>query len=285
MADPADGTKGVAAAVGEFLWSNRDWIWAKLTEIRSWFRSGNGTKKSPGILILGAGGSGKSTLARILADDNYNPLIDLPGEYEESIGVETYVLADAPSVEIVVPPGQPHRRGATWADLHGDLAAGKFRGVILAASYGHNSFVLSSYKQHRLYTKSKNRFLADYCLAERAEELAILRQLSPHLMARKGKLWMMTTVTKQDLWWPERSEVENHYRNGQYFGEIQRIESQLGATQFRHEVVFASLVIANLVGGVGERLRLNAAGYGQDLQVESLRRLFETTEALRMWEG
>ncbi len=36
--------------------------------------------------------------------------------------------------------------------------------------------------------------------------------------------------------------------------------------------------------GAGEQLKPNAAGYDQKLQVESIRRLFETVEELRKWE-
>ena len=283
MSNSGDDAKGTWAAVGAFLWSNKDWIWAKLTEIRSWFGRGEGTEKSPGILILGPGGAGKSTLARLLSEENYNPLLHLPGEYKESVGVEAYSLKDQSDVEIVVPPGQRQRREATWADLHADLVAGKFRGVVLLAAYGHHSFMLS-YKQHRLYQNDKERFVEDFCAAQRVEEIAVLRQLAPHMIASRGKVWMLTLVTKQDLWWPKHVEVEKHYLDGEYGAEVERIRSQRGAQQFRHEPVFASLVISNFMTGAGEQLKPNAAGYDQKLQVESLRRLFETVEALRQWE-
>jgi GTPase SAR1 family protein len=284
MPDPGEETKGMLAAVAAFVWSNKDWIWTRLTEIRSWFRRGEGTEKSPGILILGTGGAGKSTLARLLSDEDYNPLLSLPGEYKESIGVETYSLNDDSGVEIVVPPGQRQRREATWADLHADLAAGKFHGVILLAAYGHNSFMLS-YKHHQLYGNDKERFVEDYCAAQRAEEIAVLRQLSPHMMTSGGKLWLLTLVAKQDLWWPKHGEVEKHYRDEEYTAEIQKVVGQRGARQFRHEIAFVSLVISNFWTGAGEQLRPNAAGYDQKMQVESLRRLFETVDALRQWEA
>lgn len=284
MSSTSDEAKGALAAVGAFLWSNKDWIWAKLSEIRSWFRRGEGTEQSPGILILGPGGAGKSTLARLLSEENYNPLLHLPGEYQESVGVETYSLKDAEGVEIVVPPGQRQRREATWADLHADLAAGKFRGVIVLAAYGHHSFMLP-YKQHRLYQNNKERLVEDHCAAQREEELVVLRQLTPHLAASRGKVWMLSLVAKQDLWWPKRVEVEKHYADGEYGAEVEKIRGQRGTQQFRHELVFASLVISNFMTGAGEQLKPNAAGYDQKLQVESLRRLFQAIEALRQWEA
>ena len=140
-----------------------------------------------------------------MAEENYNPLLHLPGTYKESIGVEHYALKDVPGVEIVVPPGQRQRRDATWTDLHADLVAGKFRGVILLAADGHHSFT-RSYKENRLYQNDKDRFVEEFCAAQRTEELTVLRQLAPHITASRGRVWMLTLVAKQDLWWPKRAK-------------------------------------------------------------------------------
>jgi hypothetical protein len=285
MSAPSDEEKAKwTVAVATCLWSNRDWILARLKELREWFRSGRGTEAAPGILILGPGGAGKTTLARLLSEEDPGPLLQLPGEYEESIGVESCALRDAPGGEIVVPPGQVQRREATWADLHADLASGKFRGVVMLAAYGHNSFMLS-YRQHRLYDNNKDKFLEDYCTEQRGEELAILRQLAPHLTASRGKLWMLTLVAKQDLWWPKHIDVEKHYLDGAYAGEVNNITDRRGKQTFRHEFAFASLVISNFVTGTGEILKPNAAGYDQRKQVESVRKIFEIIDALREWEA
>jgi hypothetical protein len=92
-------------------------------------------------------------------------------------------------------------------------------------------------------------------------------------------------VTKQDLWWRDRVEVENEYRDREYSAEIQRILGQKGPQQFRHELVFSSLVISNYMDRCGETMKPNTEGYDQKLQVESLRRLIETVDALRQWEA
>ena len=121
-------------------------------------------------------------------------------------------------------------------------------------------------------------------LVDRAEELAILKELAPHLIASKRKLWMLTLVTKQDLWWPKRNETMKHYHDGEYSDRIKTILGKRSRALFRHELAFASLVISNFTTGAGEKLTPNAAGYDQKLQVESLRRLFETIDGLRQWE-
>src|SRR6185437_540616 len=160
-----------------------------------------------------------------------------------------------------------------------------FRGIILLAAYGYHTLGRTSYKDNPLYAGNKDEFVKAFLAERRAEELAVLRQLAPHMKLNRNRLWFLTLVAKQDLWWPKRGEVEKHYRDGEYGAEIWQILPQQDQQRFRHEFVFASLVIRNFVTGRGEKLRPNAEGYDHALQVESLRRLIETIDALRTWEA
>jgi hypothetical protein len=206
------------------------------------------------------------------------------GRYDESIGIERYTLADAPNVEIVVPPGQKHRREATWSDLHSDIAAGKYRGVILVSAYGYHSLGDISFKDHKLFKGNTNSFLKALWKSNRQDEVAILRQLRPHLKVNPGKLWFVSLIAKQDLWWPNRSEVEQYYRKGDYGKEIRGIVNSK-PSDIRHEFALVSLVIGNLITKRDELLKANAEGYDYRLQIQSLRRLFETVDALKNWES
>jgi hypothetical protein len=279
----SDGTEFV---VWDWLWKNKQAVGKRLGEIYRWFRGKESPKPSaPGILILGPGGAGKTTLARILSGQ-FEFLFDAVGEYEESIGVESYGLRENNEVEIVVPPGQKHRREATWTELHANLSAGAYRGVIVLAPFGYHSLGLISYKQHRLFDEGQpEAFLKRYLEDCRKDEVEIAKSLAPHLTGAKNRVWMITLVTKQDLWWPERLEAEEFYQSGRYGKVIESISSSRGSVSFRHEVVFASLVIDNFRTGMNELLQENAAGYDYSLQVKSLRRLFETLDALRTWES
>lgn len=95
---------------------------------------------------------------------------------------------------------------------------------------------------------------------------------------------MLTLVTKQDLWWGEQATVENHYRDGDYANVLGQIVADLGPRNFRYEFVLGSLVIANFTTNRGEPLATTTAGYEQESQVQSLRRLWETLGALKAWE-
>lgn len=279
MAEPSTGY-----SIASWTWRNRDEIGKNLARVWNWFRGKGPVEPSPGVLIFGPGGSGKTTLAKVLSEP-IDWLADPPGLYAESIGTERVKLHDAPNVEVVVPPGQSIRRDATWPKLLADLIAGKYRGVIVVASHGHAAIPLESYKDHKLYEGNLPKFLDAMCEEERQEELQILRHLLPSLALCKGKVWMLTVVVKQDLWWPDKDEVVHHYESGAYRELLATETAKLGRSAFRHELVFASLAISNFRTAKNELLKPNAKGYDQGEQVKSLRRLFETIDALREWES
>lgn len=270
--------------IASWAWRNRDDILHSLRGIWHWIRGQDKSVQSPGILIFGPGGSGKSTLSKVLSEP-IDWLVDPPGLYKESIGTERVKLKDVPSVEIVVPPGQSFRRDTTWPNLLKDLVAGHYRGVIVVASHGLASIPLDSYKDHKLYDGNLSKFLEAMRDEERHEELEILKRLLPTFSLVKGKLWLLTVVVKQDLWWPEKDVVERYYREGPYKELISAETAKLSLSTFRHEMVFTSLAISNFRTAKNELLVPNAKGYDQLEQVRSLRKLFETVDALRKWES
>lgn len=275
--------------VAQWVWARREEIVNQLARIYRWFRGNEGARADPkpGILIIGAGGVGRTTLGGFLSGD-FDFLTNPPGEYEESLSIEKVILSgeehNQPSAAVVIPPGQEHRRDPTWSDL-ADLANGKFRGVILISAYGYHSLGIS-FKQHRLYSDNRGnrKFLTAFLEERRNDELAVLQRLVPHLKSNSNKLWFLSMISKQDLWWSKRPEVENHYEQGSYGTEIQQVRAHLGHNMFRHEFTYGSLVIANFVTGSNELLQKNTAGYAHHEYVQSLRRLFETMDALREWE-
>ena len=106
------------------IWDNRKAIAEMLRALHAWFVDRYAQKGN--ILIIGAGGTGKSTLCRILSG-KYDFLLDSAESYEESIGVELQTRpgkAGQPAITFLVPPGQEHRRNATWAEPLAALADG-----------------------------------------------------------------------------------------------------------------------------------------------------------------
>jgi hypothetical protein len=266
--------------VGGWLWQQRDSIAEAVKKVLAWFRKPDGSDR--GILILGAGGVGKTTLARILSG-KYDWLLDEPWKYGESFGIERFKLKDDEKVQVVVPPGQTARRETTWTELLANVAGGKYRGVILVSANGCHSIATSSYKDHPLYKGNKDDFVTALVKRNRDDEAAILQRLTPHLTVSNGKVWLLTVVAKEDLWFPERTAAEQRLVD-ELAPRLQAAQAAKGATNFRHEAVAVSLLISNFVTNDGETLKKNTAGYDHRQSVESIRRLFEVLNALQDWE-
>lgn len=265
-----------------WAWDNRAEVRRRVDQVRQWFR-GKGDDEKRSILIVGAGGVGKTTLGKIFSEPR-DFLTDFDAEYTESIGVEQFSPVDDPVIEFVVPPGQEHRRETTWNDVPSDISSGKVRGLIVVNAAGHHTLGEISYKRHRLYDGNKGRFLERYLADRREEEVKILQHPAPHIRQTNRKLWILSFVSKQDLWRARQETVEEFYRTGPYGSVLAEIMTGRDERTLRHEIVFGSLLIRNLVTGENEQLMKTIAGYDQAMQVASLRRLIEVIDLLRQWE-
>jgi hypothetical protein len=264
----------------KWAWTNRAEILDRLGKVRSWFRADPGR----GILVIGPGGVGKSTLAALLSGD-FDWLTSEPWRYDESYGIEGRSLKDDPKTKIVIPPGQTARREATWGDVERQLASGAYRGVILVTANGFHTLPTESYKSHALYAGNKEEFLTAYLRACRTDEAGVVDRVMTAARPAPGKLWVLSVVTKEDLWWPGRQQVADEFTAGAYAAAIGQLKAARGQQRFRHECLPMSLVINNLSTAENELLSRNAEGYDHKRQVSSVRKLFEMLNALREWEG
>jgi len=259
------------------------WAWDNRAGFKQFWDAFQRWLKRSKVLVIGPGGTGKTTLARMLSGQ-FDWLRDSPWRYDEDVGVTRFKLKADPAAEIVVLPGQEHRRHASWAGVGKDIASGSYHGAIVVSAFGYHSLSRRSYKDHELYEpeRDKDTFLKKFLAANRQDENRCLRQLVPFIKECPRKFWVLSAITKQDLWRTQESVAESWYRDGDYGTSIQEI-AQHNRTTFRHEPHLLSLVIGNFVTSKDETLAKNAQGYDHRAQIESVRRLFEILDGLRKW--
>lgn len=259
------------------LWEKSSAVQRALNRLRFLIRRGRLR-----VAIFGAGGTGKTTLGQFLSG-RLNPDAAVT-KYRESITTETYRLGGDVICSLIIPPGQPRRARHSWPELYRSLARGRSAGIMNVVAWGYHSFSFEGlgYRDHRLYQAgmSTEDFMAAFLADMRRLELDGLREIAPHLKTAPGRLWMVTLVTKQDLWWADRETVRRYYTEGEYNALIEDVARARGDDNFRHDYLSASLVLTNFRTDQGEILASTVAGYDQGIRLANLNRLFDAVIAL-----
>jgi GTPase SAR1 family protein len=264
------------AGAALLLVENRKKIFPFFRRFRSWIKQGRVK-----VIVFGSGGVGKTSLGKLLVGQS-----EISGgmrDYKMSREIEDYRLPGDVLATVIVPPGQESRRKATWKDLYRDLSLGKCKIIVNVVAAGFHSIDGLSYTDSKYYQPgwSQEEFLANYRKECNERELGV-REITPFICKAKGhkgkqeKLWMITLVTKQDLWWSERVEIRKHYEEGPYNEYIKEIISERGQQNFEHIYLSSSLTMSNFMTSKGEVLANTVSGYDQPIQVANLKALFDT---------
>jgi hypothetical protein len=168
-------------------------------------------------------------------------------EHSIKIGKSPFVFVDT--------PGQIHHKERRLAAIR-DAMARPIAGVINVTAYGYHEG--KTEKKHALDDgKARQSYLA----AKRQQEIDALKEWLPLLGSRDTAGWLITAVTKADLWWPERETVLEHYSNGDYGREL------AGAKELRPVVLEYCSVFqpyfgeAPMAGSFGDADRTRVRGH------------------------
>lgn len=251
MVDPNTALTVLAttAKVTSIVKENRKQLFPIYGKLRYWWKHGSTT-----ICIFGAGGTGKSVLGLLLSGKNDFIASDFTSDQSQS--VESYGLPDK-SCKLLIPPGQRGSSPTSWRDALATLINGSSIGVINVVCAGYRT------------TRELNLPFEQFRQSSIDEELKLVSEIKQPIINAKKNVWMITLVTKQDLWWSKKEEVTKHYQQGEYNKLIEEIRHYRGINQFSHAYVHASLIIQNLMIG-NELIVPTAQGYDQLLQAGSM---------------
>lgn len=167
-------------------------------------------KHTENVLLVGTTGVGKSQFIDSLSTD----LPVFISEFTRTADVTTQVLKyDGDFFRFIDTPGEVRLRARRVAAYNRMLSAKEPGGIINVVCNGYHEYAAG---------RSLNPLTMDgqaseeYLQQHRETEIASLADWVPVLLHPPVVSWMVTVVTKADLWWAQREEVVAHYTSGAY---------------------------------------------------------------------
>lgn len=185
-------------------------------------------QKKHKILILGSTGVGKTNLVQSLTEVTPKAIhhmhrTEFIKKHHLKISKKPFVLIDT--------PGQAVHKYYTREGMF-EVIKEKISGIINIVSYGFHEYrigVDDVYKKDGTLRKN-------YLDRHRENEIEAIKKWIPLLGTPELVKWIITVVTKADLWWDEREPVLKYYKEGEYF------ENLGDAKTIHHVVEYCSVV-------------------------------------------
>jgi energy-coupling factor transporter ATP-binding protein EcfA2 len=200
-------------------------------------RLANFFKHKERIVVLGSTGSGKTNLldslevaAALVEPISATTRTQTAERRQVVVNERPFVVIDTPGQAAHSPQRQEIYREA--------MAKPPVR-VINVVSYGYHEYATGSGEAIDGAGQVRN----DWLERHRENELVAMREWLPLLGDRDTTSWVLTAVTKADLWWNERDEVLAYYETGPYADELKRQDPGL-----KHGVLAYSSVFHRFYG-------------------------------------
>lgn len=166
-------------------------------------------RKKHRVLVLGATGTGKTAFLES-STEVVPKAIELMNrtefneKYRIKISKELFIFTDTPGQRL-------HTRRRQEAMREVLKSKGGVAGIINLVSYGYHE--ASTVK---LPAIKASKVPASFLEQRREVEIAMLDEWKDLLGGAESAKWLVTVVTKADLWWKQREDVLDYYRSGQY---------------------------------------------------------------------
>jgi energy-coupling factor transporter ATP-binding protein EcfA2 len=176
-----------------------------LKSLSSFFR------KKRKILLLGATGTGKSQFFDSIDDALSSRLTHtdrtaFPQKRRVIIKGIPFIFNDT--------PGQIANE-ATRKTAIKDAIRSDYEGIINIVCYGYHEADEADRSLALITENNELTVNQDFLIDRRKVELDLLSEWIPFLDDKDAK-WILTIVTKADLWWPDQNEILNYYKSGKY---------------------------------------------------------------------
>lgn len=169
-------------------------------------------RKKHRILVLGSSGVGKTNLLESLT--TLTPeIIDAVNRTEfaqkaqVNIGTQPFVFIDT--------PGQEHHQSRRIQAIREAMKEG-LSGIINVVSYGYHEYDGGEKEA----INQNGKISKNYLKRNRKLECELLKEWIPLVGNPDTGGWLITIITKADLWWDEREQVIEHYVEGDYFAAL-----------------------------------------------------------------
>ena len=176
-------------------------------------------KKKHRVLVLGATGAGKTAFLKSLksvvpeAIDVMNRT-EFVEKHEITLSKRPFIFKDT--------PGQIHHASRRREAIKEAMKTrGGIAGIINLVSYGYHESRAMPKPQITSAGEVEEAFLQ----RQRQIELEMLREWTPLLGGTDSANWLITVVTKADLWWQQRADVMKHYETGAYFQSLSEAQA------------------------------------------------------------
>jgi energy-coupling factor transporter ATP-binding protein EcfA2 len=183
------------------------------------------------IVVLGSTGSGKTNLLNSL--EVAAALVEPIAATTRTQTVERkQVVVDKRPFVVIDTPGQLGHSPQRQEIYREGLANPPVR-IINVVSYGYHEYASGSGE-----AIDGGRAKEEWLDRHRENELIAMREWLPLLGDRDATRWVLTAVTKADLWWDQREAVIDYYETGAYAEELKRQDPGLKHSVLAYSSVF-----------------------------------------------
>jgi hypothetical protein len=176
-------------------------------------------RRKPRVLVLGCTGTGKTNFLNALVQPQPGAIRkEDRTRYTEA---KDLLVQAGSAYRFVDTPGDTDLRDARLQAIREAMSAkGGISGVINVVSYGYHEYDLPP-NSAVLDGEARQDFLRSH----RLEENHRLSEWTDLLGNKESVQWLVTVVTKADLWWDRKPDVLKHYKTGAYFKALGSAQS------------------------------------------------------------